>query len=196
MYKYISDLHFGHPEIIKKCNRPFASIKEMNEALVKNINENTDSHDILMILGDVSCYNYNPRKELEAIHCRKVLIIGNHDRALLSHRSFRNQFLDIRESELLNDGDSHLFLSHCPHAEWDGYYRHRHHFYGHIHNSASATSVIMNLYPNAVNVSADVLNFIPRTASWLIDERRKTYALPSHQEIQQAMKIISEKCLI
>lgn len=193
MYKYISDLHFGMQTILEKCNRPFHSIREMNKTLVRNINENTDSKDILMILGDVACYDYNPYKELEDIHCRKILIIGNHDRSLLSHYSFRKQFLDIRESELLNDGDFHLFLSHCPHAEWDGYYRHRYHFYGHIHNSYTATSIIMNMYPNAINVSADVLNFIPRSAAELVSNRINSYSVPDQQEVQFALQSLSEK---
>lgn len=168
MFKYISDLHFGLDTIIKKCNRPFSSVEEMNHAIVKNINDNTDTEDILMILGDIAYYDYNPIRELEAMHCKKVLIIGNHDRSLLSHHSFRKQFLDIRETELLNDGENKLFLAHYPHAEWDGYYRGRYHFYGHIHNSTSGAANIMKSYSNAVNVCADVLDFCPKTASELI----------------------------
>lgn len=168
MYKYISDLHFGHQSIIEKCNRPFHSIEEMNATMIRNINEATDCDDILMILGDVACYGYNPVQELEAIHCRKVLIIGNHDRSLISHHSFRKQFLDIRESELLNDKGFRLFLAHFPHAEWDGYWKGRYHFYGHIHNSTMGAALIMAQYTNAVNVSADVLDFTPKSAVELI----------------------------
>lgn len=182
MYKYISDLHFGHESIISKCNRPFSSIEKMNKAIVNNINAVTDSDDILMILGDVACYRYNPVKELEAIHCKKVLIIGNHDRSLLSHHSFRKQFLDIRETELFTDGKDKLFLAHFPHAEWDGYYKSRYHFYGHIHNSFMGAGSIMALYPNAVNVCADVLNFFPETAATLI-ERHRYICTPTHKNI-------------
>lgn len=178
MYKYISDLHFGSREIITRCNRPFESVTGMNDILVQNINENTDTNDILIILGDVAIYGYVPYKELRAIHCKKVLIIGNHDRSLLSHYSFRKEFVDIQEQELLNDGENRLFLSHYPHAEWDGFYKNRFHFYGHIHNSAQGAASIMSLYPNAINVCADHLGFVPKTATELITERAENFQFP------------------
>lgn len=36
MNLYISDLHFGHENIIAFDNRPFQNAQEMNEALIRN----------------------------------------------------------------------------------------------------------------------------------------------------------------
>ena len=49
-----SDTHFNHFNIIKYCNRPYATIKKMNDALIKNWNDYVDDNDIVFFLGDSS----------------------------------------------------------------------------------------------------------------------------------------------
>lgn len=36
MIYFIADTHFGHENVIKFCDRPFACADEMNEALISN----------------------------------------------------------------------------------------------------------------------------------------------------------------
>lgn len=175
MYYYTSDLHFGYADIIKNEKRPFKTVEEMNESLIKNFNEVLSKDDILFILGDVAWHGYNPCTELKKIHGKKVLIKGNHDEALLKHKSFRECFIDIRSTELFRDGNKKIFLSHYPMAEWDGYYKGIYHFYGHVHNSDMGAGYLMKLYPTAVNVGVDCNNFYPKTAEQLIDERLCNY---------------------
>ncbi len=51
---YISDLHLGHYNVIKMCNRPFSSVEEMDETLINNWNAAVHDEDDVYILGDFS----------------------------------------------------------------------------------------------------------------------------------------------
>ena len=50
---FTSDLHLGHRNVIKFCNRPFENEKEMNEKLIENWNSVVDEKDIIFVLGDI-----------------------------------------------------------------------------------------------------------------------------------------------
>jgi calcineurin-like phosphoesterase family protein len=73
----VSDTHFGHDNIIKYCDRPFANATEMDEALIENWNSVVKDGDIVYHLGDV--YFSEGHKALPKLKGRKRLILGNHD---------------------------------------------------------------------------------------------------------------------
>ncbi len=54
MIYFTSDTHFGHKNIIKHTGRPFYSIQEMDDILVRNWNRKVGVYDDIYILGDVS----------------------------------------------------------------------------------------------------------------------------------------------
>ena len=180
MYYYTADLHFDFEDIISHCNRPFANTKQMNDILIDNINKRCKKDDVLVIIGDVSCYGkYQEATEcLKRINAKKILVIGNHDKSLLKSRRFKECFSDIVKDEIIRDGKYKIYLSHYPMAEWDGYYKGIWHFYGHVHNSDAGAAAIMSLIPTAVNAGVDVNDYMPKTAQELIEERRKEYNVP------------------
>lgn len=53
MIYYISDLHFGHGNIIKLCGRPFQDLEEMNNVLINNWNSKVTNGDKVYIIGDL-----------------------------------------------------------------------------------------------------------------------------------------------
>jgi len=75
---FTSDFHFNHRNIIEYCKRPFTSVAEMNEALIKRFNEIVGPSDTVYILGDlVMGRDLNCAERLNG---RKFLLMGNHDR--------------------------------------------------------------------------------------------------------------------
>ena len=53
MIYFTADTHFDHANIIRFCNRPFATVGEMNEALIANWNRKVHGNDTVYILGDM-----------------------------------------------------------------------------------------------------------------------------------------------
>ena len=50
---FTSDLHFGHENVIKFDERPFNSVEEMDEELIKRWNNKVGKGDIVYVLGDL-----------------------------------------------------------------------------------------------------------------------------------------------
>jgi calcineurin-like phosphoesterase family protein len=76
---FTSDHHFGHANIIKYCDRPFADVDEMNEALVANWNRLVGETDTVYYLGDFSLKLSIMERYAPRLKGRKILIAGNHD---------------------------------------------------------------------------------------------------------------------
>lgn len=78
---FSSDLHFGHRNIIKYCGRPFATVEEMNAALIATWNARVRPGDVVWVLGDVVMGKVAENLPLlGALNGELHLIAGNHDR--------------------------------------------------------------------------------------------------------------------
>ena len=51
MIYYIADMHFGHKNVLRFDNRPFADTDLMDEVLIHNWNERVTGEDIVYVLG-------------------------------------------------------------------------------------------------------------------------------------------------
>lgn len=78
-----SDLHIGHHNIIKYCDRPFFGVSNMNSSLLDNASNVPDSPDTwLLFLGDIGMWRHDAESIAEFVQLcpgRKALILGNHD---------------------------------------------------------------------------------------------------------------------
>ena len=52
MIYYIADMHFGHKNVLRFDNRPFADTELMDEVLIHNWNERVTDEDTVYVLGD------------------------------------------------------------------------------------------------------------------------------------------------
>lgn len=132
---YISDLHFGHKNIIRYDNRPFFSVEEMDDALIRNWNARVTQNDEVYILGDIGWYNDERLAEIFLnLNGIKTLIKGNHDS--ISPTLYKSHCFDSYKDYLvIEDKKKRVILSHYPMPFWDGQFRNTIHLYGHVHNS-------------------------------------------------------------
>lgn len=84
---FTSDTHFSHKNIIKYCDRPFADVHEMNEAIIDNWNSVVSADDTVFHLGDVAM---GPIAEslplVSRLNGYKILVCGNHDRPFMNRK--------------------------------------------------------------------------------------------------------------
>lgn len=178
MEYFIADTHFGHQNIIKMNNRPFSSVEEMDEIMIKNWNEAVKSdNDDVYIIGDL-CYKSgkNPVEYLKQLKGKKHLIIGNHDGRIIRDPVARKMFVDIKDMSTIWINGKMIVLCHYPMAEWNGFFRGSVLMYGHIHNNIeNDTYKIMKNIRNAYNCGVDILGYKPRTFEEVIEWNQKFF---------------------
>ena len=77
---FIADTHFNDEKILRYENRPFASVSEMNEEIVRCWNGKVGEGDSVYFLGDVGDDSFVKR-----LNGTKFLVKGNHDRSENAH---------------------------------------------------------------------------------------------------------------
>ena len=122
MNYFTSDLHLGHRNIIRLCNRPFATIEEMDETLIRNWNAKVTNGDTVYILGDLLFRNEKPAEEyLKQLKGKKHLIIGNHDRDWVKKCNLEDFFESVNNLHFISDGKRQMTLCHYQSMrEWLG----------------------------------------------------------------------------
>lgn len=129
---FVSDLHFGHNNVISYCQRPFTSVEEMDQTLVDNWNKTVAGNYKVYCLGDMAFHNYERISELNGI---KFLIPGNHD--LERSKKIFPHFQEVcPELHYLKVSKEKRFvLCHYPIESW------RREYPMHLHGHSHGTSV-------------------------------------------------------
>ena len=78
---FTADTHFGHGAARAFYRRPFATVAEMDDAMVARWNDAVAPDDEVWHLGDFAVRHPAPGALLDALHGRKHLITGNNDPA-------------------------------------------------------------------------------------------------------------------
>lgn len=182
MYYFISDLHFGHSNILSFDNRPFKNIAEHDEYIIERWNETVGIDDDVFILGDISWHNATKTIEIfKRLNGNKHLIVGNHDKKLLKNGEVRKLFVEITDYKELDIGlnNKNIVLSHYPIPCYNNHYYGWIMLYGHVHNSFEWNMMenikrqMTELYDmpcNMYNVGAmmSYIQYCPRTLNEII----------------------------
>lgn len=126
---FVSDMHFGHTNIIEYCKRPFESVSAMDEQLVERWNNTVGATDTVYHLGDWAFHNYH---HIGRLNGKIISVPGNHDheRAKKILPFLPNGFTD-EVHYLKIDRERRFVLCHYPFETWRREYRY--HLHGHCH---------------------------------------------------------------
>lgn len=173
MNYYTSDLHLGHENIIKLCERPFADVDEMNRILVERWNARVHRGDHVYVVGDLSFRSRLPvTNYLKELRGCKHLIVGNHDKRWMKQISLEEYFESVDLMVEVNDGRRSLVLCHYPMMSWPG--KNSFLIYGHIHNNKpdSYWPVLKN-YDRALNACVEINGYQPVTFEELVADNER-----------------------
>jgi len=147
-----SDLHLDHKNIIKYCDRPFISTKDMNDTLVNNWNRIVRKKDIVYYLGDLAYGKGSKSTDdwLSKLNGKIIFIMGNHD---------KSDKIKIHDSYTLDYKGNKFFLTHRPEdvpKDWKGWA-----ICGHHHNNKLEEYPFINKKNKRVNISTELTKFRP-----------------------------------
>lgn len=185
---FTSDTHFHHSAIIQMCERPFSSVEEMDETLVKNWNSVVGPKDTIFHLGDFAMGGSQVWNDiLSQLNGHKILILGNHE--LKNFREgYRKYFDEVVSQTYLLIEDRNVYLNHYPFLCYGGVYREDEkkvwQLYGHVHSRKNDSGKdawrLTYLFPTQYDVGVDNNNFTPiswRDVKEKIDNQVKNYKI-------------------
>lgn len=125
---FISDPHFGHKNVIEYSQRPFKSVKQMDDTMIARWNRNVKENDEVFVLGDFGLAGIGYLTDvLHSLNGNKILIRGNHDGSVEKMR--RIGFDAVVEEALVFVDGYEVLLSHYPNLFENKTLR----LHGHIH---------------------------------------------------------------
>jgi len=152
-YFFTSDEHLGHANVIRFNNRPFSSVEEMDEELIRRFNEKVSNtfNNITIHCGDFSFnrdYNNTMKKYIERLNGQHVFLRGSHDYWM---RKVSRKFNEIWEK---NINGVYVVSCHYSLRTWPRSHYGSWHVFGHSHG---------NLQPfgKSMDVGVDTNNYQP-----------------------------------
>ncbi len=151
---FIADTHFGHTNIIEYENRPFQSVKDMNEHMIRSWNGQVNHQDKVFFLGDFGIGDKEYLSQIVVrLKGRKHMIMGNHDKGRTVKWWLDAGFHEVSEFPIIYK--DFYMLSHEP------LYVNRNmpyaNIFGHVHSNPAYQTCTSQTYC----VSTERLNYKP-----------------------------------
>ncbi len=164
---FTSDQHYGHKNICRFAGRPFNSVEEMDEALIKAHNETVSKTDIVWFVGDFAFSDADRiRTILRRLNGQKNLILGNHDNQIAkTPKAFIGDglFNSIANYKQIKIGGQAIILMHYAMRIWDKSHYGSWHLYGHSHGTLPP-------YGKSLDVGVDDKNITVEYRPYSFDE--------------------------
>jgi len=158
-YWFTADLHLSHENIIGYCNRPFHTVSEMDDVIIKNF-QVIKPDDHLYILGDVA-WDLNALKQFWAtLKTTNIWVVfGNHDKGIRNflkvHCCNVGEIMKVRiPDEDSENGKQRIIICHYAMRSWEGSHTGSWQLYGHSHGT-------LRPYGLQMDVGVDCNNFKP-----------------------------------
>ena len=173
---FTSDLHFGHRNVLRFCNRPWADEKEMCEGLINNWNSWVGDNDIVFVLGDTFWFNDSRgiKKVLDRLKGKTIYMLpGNHDDFSHYHRvdtsSETGRIVLCQDVVVLwlqeaNGKTTEIWMSHYPMMTWPHRVNGAWQLFGHIHSKPGRNEGVdqdLPLHWNQCDVGTDHWDYRP-----------------------------------
>lgn len=173
MIYFTSDTHFGHVGrpieeggnggIIGMAKRPFRTIEEHDDDLIRRWNEVVGKNDDIYHLGDiVFAKDRSAAIEglLKKLNGRIHICWGNHDHK--PTRKMAHLFASAQDVKQIKIEGNSIFLSHYAHRAWNKSHHGSYHFFGHSHGGMPA-------FGRSLDVGVDCWDYFPVTFNQIRD---------------------------
>jgi calcineurin-like phosphoesterase family protein len=177
-----SDTHYSHFNIIRYTNRPFLTVKEMDEQLLENTNKLVKENDRLFHLGDFA--KQNAPYYRDKIKCKNVFLIrGNHDRLKLWEEHLFSGVADLKEVKTDINGEiKGIVLCHYAMRVYNKSHHGSYHAFGHSHSTLPDD-------PNTLSMDVGVDNIAKLLSPDGAIRRKEDYRPISVVEFAEFMKL-------
>ena len=155
---FTADLHLGHTNIMRYCNRPFKSVAEMDAEIIQRWNTRISEQDAVFVLGDITMNGEAFYQYIDQLCGRVYILPGNHDWRWL--KGFEAQggvevlapLVDLQVVDA--EGRHDVVLCHYAMRVWNKSHYGAYHFYGHSHGGLDGVG-------RSVDVGVDVWDYAP-----------------------------------
>ena len=168
-----SDTHFNHLNILayEPKSRPFASVEEMNEAIIERWNSVVSPEDEVYHLGDFFMGQLTDIEPiLSRLNGKITLIKGNHDQNNRI-KIYQQHGIEVENLEYFVYKGVYFILCHFPITNEEfmqmvvGDNKNVVNLYGHVHSKAP-----IGLHKNTYHVGMDTNNLTPISAEQIWQE--------------------------
>ena len=156
----VADTHFFHASpdkpdgIIKMCNRPFSSGREMNSVMAANWRKVIRPNDAVIVNGDFA-HRAEPeslRKLFDSLPGKRRLVVGNHDSPEIRALPWDS----VQDVAYVSIDSQRVVLCHYAWRTWPGIRKGALMLYGHNHGRLPGNSQSMDIGVDTLGVFAPV----------------------------------------